>query len=181
MPAGYTPVEANFANQVNLLGYVLPTRRVEPGGGLPLTLYWQSLAPVLPDLHTSAVLLDAKQQPYGSVDRYPSGFYSPILWALNEVVGDSFAVPVRADAPPGVYFLHVSQYQSVNEQPQSLKLIEVGQPVEASAVVIGPFKVGGPPPGVTLAEAAPQIPLNQSFGAQITLLGYDRAIDEVGE
>jgi hypothetical protein len=46
---GYIPVEANFANQVKLRGYVLPSRRIDPGGGLPLTLYWQSLAPVLGD------------------------------------------------------------------------------------------------------------------------------------
>jgi hypothetical protein len=173
LPEGWTPVEANFANQVKLLGYVLPTRWVEPGGALPLTLYWQSLAPVLPDLLTYAVLLDAKQQSYGSVDRYASGFYSPILWAEHEIVADSFTVPIDTDAPPGVYALHVGQYQLINDQPQSLALVEGGQAVDATAVVIGPIKVGGPPPGVTVTEARPQFPLNQSFGGQITLLGYD--------
>ncbi|GAB4422578.1 MAG: hypothetical protein Fur0044_20540 [Anaerolineae bacterium] len=171
---GYIPVEANFANQVKLRGYVLPTRRVEPGGGLPLTLYWQSLAPVLPDLLTYAVLLDANQQPYGSVDRYPSGFYSPILWAENEIVVDSFSVPIQPDAPPGVYFLHLGQYQLNQGQPQSLPLVEAGQPAAATAVVLGPFKVGGPPPGVTSTKADPQFRMNQSLGQQITLLGYDQ-------
>lgn len=173
LPEGWTPVEANFANQVKLLGYVLPTRRAEPGGALPLTLYWQSLAPVLPDLLTYAVLLDARQQPYGNVDRYPSGFYSPLLWAEHEIVADSFTVPLHADAPLGVYALHVGQYQLINGQPQSLALVEGGQAVDATAVVIGPIKVGGPPPGVTVTKAQPQFPLNQSFGDQITLLGYD--------
>ncbi|GIK43181.1 MAG: hypothetical protein BroJett011_70140 [Chloroflexota bacterium] len=174
LPAGWTPVEANFANRIKLLGYVLPTRRVEPGGALPLTLSWQSLAPVLPDLLTYAVLLDAQQQPYGSVDRYPSGFYSPMLWAEREIIVDSFTVPVQADAPPGVYALHVGQYQLVSGQPQSLALVEGGQAADATAVVIGPIKVGGPPPGVTITEVQPQFPLNQFFGGQITLLGYDR-------
>jgi hypothetical protein len=174
LPQGWTPVEANFANQVKLLGYVLPTRRAEPGAALPLTLSWQSLAPVLPDLLTYAVLLDANRQPYGSVDRYPSGFYSPLLWAEHEIVADSFTVPIHADAPPGVYALHVGQYQLVNGQPQSLALVEGGQTVDATAVVIGPIKVGGPPPGVTVTQAQPQFVVNQSFGGQITLLGYDR-------
>lgn len=174
LPQGWTPVEANFANQVKLLGYVLPNRQVEPGSGLPLTLYWQSLAPVLPDLLTYAVLLDAHQQPFGHVDRYPSGFYSPILWALNEIVSDSFTLLVSAEAPPGIYTLHVGQYQVVNGQPQSLALVEKGKAAAATSVVIGPIKVGGPPPGVTVTKAQPQFPLNQDFGGQITLLGYDQ-------
>ncbi len=170
---GYRPVEANFAQQVKLLGYVLPTRRAEPGGSLPLTLYWQSLAPVQGDYLTFATLLDSEQQPYSQVDRYPAGFYSPMLWAENEVVSDPFNVPVKATAPPGVYFLHVGQYQLVNGQPQSLKLVQAGQMSDASAVVIGPLKVAGPPPGVTSQNPAPQVKLNLTLGNQVTLLGYD--------
>ena len=60
-----------------------------------------------PDAVTFAVLLDAEQQPFGSVDRYPAGFYSPMLWADGEIVPDSFTVPVRPDAPPGIYHLHL--------------------------------------------------------------------------
>ncbi|MFN8455656.1 MAG: glycosyltransferase family 39 protein [Anaerolineae bacterium] len=170
---GYVPVEANFAEQIKLLGYVLPTRRVEPGGSLPLTLYWQSLAPVGGDYLTFATLLDSQQQPYGQVDRYPSGFYSPMLWAENEVVPDSFSVPVKSAAPAGVYFLRVGQYQLANGQPQSLKLVQEGQPTGASAVVIGPIKVAGPPPGVTGQNPSPQVKLNLTLGNQVTLLGYD--------
>ena len=177
-PEGFIPVEATFANstaerQVKLLGYVLPTRRVEPGDGLPLTFYWQSLAPVLADTLTFAVLLDANLQSHGSVDRYPSGFYSPILWAQSEIVIDSFVVPVEPDAPPGVYALHVGQYKLVDGQPESLKLIHQGELSDETAIVISPLKVGGPPPGVTSDTPAPQFTLNQTFGDQVTLLGYD--------
>ncbi len=171
LPAGFIPVEANFANQVKLLGYVLPSRRVELGGNLPLTLYWQSLAPVLGDYLTFAVLLDRDRQPFGQVDRYPQGFYSPMLWAQNEVVMDSLPVPIRADAHPGVYFLHIGQYKLVDGGPESLTLTQQDQPA-GSAVVIGPIKVGGPPPGVITRDPAPQVRLNQTLGNQITLLGY---------
>jgi hypothetical protein len=180
----YVPVEAVFATpgglpQIALLGYTLPVRRVEPGAGLPLTLYWQSLAPVLVDAVTFAVLLDADQQPYGSVDRYPSGYYSPLLWADGEVVIDEFILPVQPDAPPGVYYLHVGQYRLVDGQPESLPLLNENELTGQTAVVIGPLKVGGPPPEVITTGPEPQVRLNQSFGDQITLLGYD-LIDENG-
>jgi hypothetical protein len=173
LDGGYIPVEANFADQIKLFGYSLTTRRVHPGGEISLDLIWQSLAPVLPDAVTFAVLLDAGQQPYGSIDRYPHGFYSPILWTEGEVVADSFTIPVPPEAPPGIYYLHVGQYQLVDDQPESLSLFHEGNPTDNTAVVIGPFKVGGPPPGATVQNPAPQVSLNQPLGDQITLIGYD--------
>ncbi|MBE7549493.1 MAG: glycosyltransferase family 39 protein [Anaerolineales bacterium] len=173
LPEGWTPVEANFANQIKLLGYVLPTRRVEPGGGLPLTLYWQSLAPVLGEYVVFDKLLDQNQQVYGGYDRLPREYYSPILWAEGEIVEDGFAVPVTPDAPPGVYNLHVGLYSLKSGSSLSLPLIQDNQQSGVTSVMIGPLKVGGPPPGVTLTNPEPQIKLNQSLGNQITLLGYD--------
>jgi hypothetical protein len=178
LPEGYIPVEAVFAAevgqpQIKLLGYTLPSRRVEPGGGLPLILYWQSLAPVLGDTLTFAVLLDADLTAHGSLDRYASGFYSPMLWAPGEIVRDEFVVPVQPDAPPGVYTLHLGQYRLLNGQPESLALLHEGELTAETAVVIGPIKVGGPPPGVTVTNPTSQVTLNQLFGDQITLLGYD--------
>ncbi|MCB0211636.1 MAG: glycosyltransferase family 39 protein, partial [Anaerolineae bacterium] len=169
----WTPLEANFGNAIKLLGAALPVRKLEPGGVLPIELAWQSLAPVLPDAVTFAVLLDAEQQPFGSVDRYPSGFYSPMLWATGEVVPDSFSLAVQPDAPAGIYNLRVGLYHLIDEQPQSLLLFQDGQPTENSAVVLGPFKVGGPPPDLVIVNPAPQFVINQTLGEQITLLGYD--------
>ncbi len=173
VPKAYVPLVANFANQVKLLGYTLPTRRVEAGGGLPLTLYWQSLAPVLDDYIVFDVLLDENQQPYGGYDRLPREYYSTILWAEGEIVEDGFAVPVVPGAPHGVYHLHVGLYSLKTGAPVSLSLVQDGQISDATSVVIGPIKVGGPPPEVTTTNANPQIVLNQSFNSQITLLGYD--------
>jgi hypothetical protein len=181
---GFQPVDAVFAGvpetqpHIKLLGYTLPTRRAQPGGGLPLTLYWQSLTPVLDDTVTFAVLLSADQQPYGSADRYPSGYYSPILWAAGEIVPDEFTLGIRPQAPPGIYTVHIGQYRRVNGQPESLPLLHQGQPTGQTAVVIGPIKVGGPPPGVVVRNPQPQVGANQSFGGQITLLGYDLQLSE---
>lgn len=173
LPQGWIPVEANFANQVKLLGYTLPTRRVEPGGGLPLTLYWQSLAPVLGDYVVFDKLLDQNQQVYGGYDRLPREYYSTMLWAKGEMVEDGFAVPVSADAPPGIYNLHIGLYSLKSGAPVSLPLVQEGQPSDVTSVVIGPLKVGGPPSGVVIENPTPQQKLNQTLGNEITLLGYD--------
>lgn len=178
LPEGFVPVEAVFANaegqpQVKLLGYTLPTRRFEPGGGIPLALYWQSMAPVLEDTVTFAVLLDQTLEPYGSIDRYPSGFYSPILWAEGEVVVDEFTLPIQPEAGNGIYTIRVGQYRRVNGQTESLPLLHNGQLTGETAVVIGPLKIGGPPPEVVTDDPHPQIVLNQTLGDRITLLGYD--------
>ena len=66
-------LEANFANQVKLLGYDLPATRVEPGGGIPLTLYWQGLDWMGQDYTIFTKLLSAADQTqHGGRDRLPS-------------------------------------------------------------------------------------------------------------
>jgi 4-amino-4-deoxy-L-arabinose transferase-like glycosyltransferase len=175
---GWTPVEATFGDlagqpQVKLIGYVLPTRRTEPGEGFPLTLYWQSLAPVLGDYIVFDVLLDENQQVFGGYDRLPREYYSTILWASDEVVEDGFAVPVSPEASPGVYQLHLGLYTLATSVPVSLPLLQDGHPIDATSVIIGPIKVGGPPAGITTDNPNPFIILNQPFGHQVTLLGYD--------
>ena len=174
-PAMSQRLEANFANQVKLLGYDLPSRRVEPGGGLPVTLYWQGLAWMGDDYIIFTKLLAADQSVYGGRDRLPQEGYRTLYWAPGEIVADPFGVPVAPDAPDGVYHLNVGLYKRVNQQAHSLPLVQDGQVIDATSITIGPIKVGSAPPGVTLAEAAPQTPLNQPFGdaPHLTLLGYD--------
>jgi hypothetical protein len=133
---------------------------------------------VLADTVTFAVLLDASQQPHGRVDRYPAGYYSPLLWAEGEVVIDKFVLPVQPTSPPGVYYLHLGQYRLVDGQPESLPLLAENGPTEQTAVVIGPLKVGGPPAAVVTPAPEPHVRLDQSFGDQITLLGYDLVVEE---
>jgi hypothetical protein len=131
------------------------------------------MAPVLGDYVIFDVLLDENQQAYGGYDRLPREYYSTILWVDSEVIEDGFSVPVSTEAPPGVFHLHVGLYSLESGAPVSLPIIVDGQPSDQTSIVIGPIKVGGPPPDVVSASAAPQVALNQSFNNQVTLLGYD--------
>jgi hypothetical protein len=169
------PLEANFANQVKLLGYTLGANRAEPGGGIPLTLYWQGLDWMGHNYTIFTRLLAADQTSHGGRDRLPQEGYSTLYWAPGEIVVDPFGVPVDVDAPAGVYYLNVGLYQEVNGQAVSLPLVRNDQPIETASVTIGPFKIGPTPPGWTVPAAKPQVSLAQPFGdvPNLTLLGYD--------
>jgi hypothetical protein len=121
-------------------------------------------------------LLDQNAIQRGGIDRLPQQYYTTLLWVPGEIVSDVYDVPVEATAPPGIYWLDVGLYPS--DQPTfSLPLFVAGQPIDRNSVRLGPIKVGGPPPGVTITEANPEHPLNISFGDQINLLGFNLTDD----
>jgi hypothetical protein len=173
IPQIATPLEANFNNEIRLLGYELPTRYILAGERLPLTLYWQVLDYMGEDYLLFANPLDAKQQRWGGYDRRPRDGYSTLRWVPGEVITDPFGVPIDADTPPGIYTLDFGFYRHTDNDAESLPLIVDDQYLEQKSVRIGPIKVGGPPPDVITHNPNPQFALDQTFGNQIKLLGYD--------
>jgi hypothetical protein len=167
------PLEANFKNEIGLLGYDLPTRRIQPGERLPLTLYWRALAYVGEDYHIFANPLDVDQQRWGGYDRRPRDGYSTLQWVPGEVIIDPFGVPIAPDAPDGVYNIDFGFYRATGAGAESLSLFQNGQSLGQYSLRLGPIKIGGPPAGIITTSAAPQVSLNYSLGNQITLLGYD--------
>lgn len=139
------PLVANFANQINLLGYDLPQRRVKRGEALPLTMYWQ--APAIPP-QTNFIqfnhLLDSEGVLRGGYDRLPLENYSTLLWASEEVVVDGYVVPVAADASPGQYYLNIGYYFTVGKSIVYLPLVVDGQMSQVNSVTVGPIEVLGP-------------------------------------
>lgn len=166
------PLNANFAGRITLLGYDLPQRRIDPGGSFPLTLHMRANRTMGQNLVIFNHLLDANAIQRGGADRIPQQYYTTLLWVPGEVVSDEYQVPVNAEAPPGIYWLDVGFYPD-DHPAMSLPLVVEGEVIDRNSVSIGPIKVGGPPPNVTDPNAQPQQPVNQSFGNQITLLGYN--------
>ena len=88
---------------------------------------------------------------------------------------DDYWVPVDAAAPPGVYRLDVGLYEQVAGRARPVALVAEGTPLDANSVTIASVKVGGAPPGVTVATPAPQHLRADNLGDLVTLLGYDLA------
>lgn len=173
------PLNVSFAGQFKLLGYDLPTRYADPGGGLPLTLYWQAETWLGEDLIIFVRLLDDQQQVWGSRDRRPQENYSTLYLAPRQVITDGFALPIEPATPPGVYRVELGLYREVAGQAESLSVINpaTGQPTGETSVTLGPFKIGGPPPAVTVQQAEFEQPVGVAFGEQIELLGYNLRFD----
>lgn len=136
-------VEANFADQIMLLGYKLPQPQVKAGEAFPLTLYWQAPPDKSPqaDFIQFNNLLSSSGTLYGGYDRHPLEYYNTLLWAPGEVVIDGYTVPVAEDAPPGEYYLDVGYYLMVGESAVNLPLVVDGQMTDVSSVTIGPIEV----------------------------------------
>jgi hypothetical protein len=165
-------LNANFADHITLLGYDLPQRRVQPGESFPVTLHLQAHRTMGQNLLIFNHLLDPDAVQHGGADRIPKKYYTTLLWVPGEIVSDAYEVFVESTAPPGIYWLDVGLYPS--DQPHlSLPLFVDGQPIDQNNVRLGPVKVGGPPPDITVSEVQPHHPLHKNFGDQITLLGFN--------
>ena len=137
------PLQANFAGQLELLGYTLPQAAVKAGASFPITLYWRALPNKSPEAHFIQFnhFLDAAGSLRGGYDRIPLEYYSTLLWAPGEVVVDGDAVPVDPATSPGEYYLNVGYYLVVGEASINLPLVENDRPAAASSVTIGPIQV----------------------------------------
>ena len=170
-------VNARFGGEITLLGYDLSERSVQPGGALPITLYWRAERDVQRHYVVFNHLLGADLRQWGGRDRTPRDYYSTALWTAGEVVQDTYQLPVDAAAPPGVYRLDVGLYQALGGQVFPLYLVDAeGNRLEASSVTLTTIKVGGAPPGATVRTPAPEHPRADHLGRLVTLIGYDLSV-----
>jgi hypothetical protein len=107
---GSQPIAANFGNLVQLIGYDLDTRRAEPGGRVPVTLYWQALA----KMQTSYQIfthLEGGSGPVAQADGVPVCWtYATDTWRPGQIIADQHAILLPVDIPPGQYPLEVGLY-----------------------------------------------------------------------
>jgi hypothetical protein len=107
-------LQANFDNQIKLLGYTTPqiSNPQSPGevSTLRLTLYW--LALTTPENLTRFVqFIGPDGQLYGQNDSASDrGQYPTHLWQPGEVVIETVTLPLKSDRPAGNYTLHIGLY-----------------------------------------------------------------------
>lgn len=104
-------LNANFGDQIDLMGYELESTEVSPGGELHLTLYWRALLHPRTDYTVFTHLLDEEQTIWGQRDSQPANATRPTsTWVNGQLVTDVIAIPVQADTPSGSYALQVGLY-----------------------------------------------------------------------
>ena len=168
------PVEANFYDTIKLLGYELSTRRPQPGEVLSVTLYWQSLQTVnrrfmifnhLYDIDNNLWLANEYESPPVRL--------GTAAWVPGQIVSDEAKIWLDPTIPAGIYTIHVGLFVEIEDDQIRLPLVIDGEISNVTHVPLGPIKIGGPPPGVTVEAARPQHKINVPLGDVISLVGYD--------
>jgi len=73
-------------------------------------------------------------------DSWPQGgAYPTLYWLPNEVVEDSYTIPVPPDTPPGEYTLQVGMYDGATGE-RAITLVD-GEPVPERQIVLTAIKV----------------------------------------
>ncbi len=158
------PVHIDFEGRAELVGYDLPQASVMPGAELPLTLYWKAIAPMDEDLSVYIRLLDNAGHIVGRWDAFPgNGLYPTRLWQPNEMIVDSYRVPVTPDAPGA----EVGRIEAGLFRRMPLENLTARDP-QGNVITpsLGRFKIAGRN-NITIEN-----PVEIRFGERIALVGY---------
>ncbi|GAB4543942.1 MAG: hypothetical protein Kow0063_37520 [Anaerolineae bacterium] len=114
---GSQPIGVDLGGLVRLIGYNVDTRRAWPGGRVPVTLYWQALAPIPHDYHVFVHLEGDPESGsaagiWGQADGRPVCWSFPTLdWRPGQVIADQHAIAIQPDTPAGEYLILVGMYR----------------------------------------------------------------------
>ncbi|HQY93802.1 MAG TPA: hypothetical protein PLS79_19505, partial [Caldilinea sp.] len=119
------PAAANVAQfavkegRIDLRGVALG--EAQRGADLPLVLYWQMPAAVADSYTVFTQLFAPDGQMVAQQDNLPVNGLAPTnTWAPNQPVRDDYRLPIPADAPPGLYTLHIGLYDAAGRQTATL-------------------------------------------------------------
>lgn len=113
------PVSLNFGDKLLLSGYNLPTV-ARPGERLPVTVYWQSLAPMEVRYRAFVHLVDHQEGRWGQHDDDPACRLLTTDMHPNQRASRQFRVPVDPQTPPGNYRVVLGLYH-----PDTLKRLDI--------------------------------------------------------
>jgi hypothetical protein len=106
-----TPLQVNFGDQMELLGYDIASSTVQADGLLDVTLYWRALQPHLDTDYSVALhMVDEQGRLYGQKDsQHPAG-HPTSRWSTDRYARDVHRLAPWLGTPPGVYTLQVAVY-----------------------------------------------------------------------
>jgi hypothetical protein len=107
-------LEANFGNQIRLIGYnPINDKKIRPGETVSLSLYWETLQAPGQNLNLFIHLIDpttgAQVAGFDGPPQFPTGFWQP-----GNTFIDTRALAFPPDLPPGDYELRIGWYNLIN-------------------------------------------------------------------
>jgi 4-amino-4-deoxy-L-arabinose transferase-like glycosyltransferase len=137
---GSQSTSLDFGHQLRLHSYDLPAPTAQPGDLLPVTLYWQSLAPMEIRYRGFVHLVDQNGTLWGQHDDDPACRLLTTDMFPGQRSSRQFRLPVAPTTPPGQYQIIVGLYH-----PDTLERLEIwdnlsGQSV-GDSIVLGQVNV----------------------------------------
>ena len=141
VPPMQAVVEANFADQVELLGLDVAALAADTAD-LTITLYWRALSEMETDYTTFVHFLDEAGEVVAQVDHVPGdGSFPTTGWLPGEVVADRFAVPWSAEMGTSAQQVEIGVYD-----PRTLERLPVldqaGEPIDTRVLLPAALPTG---------------------------------------
>lgn len=115
---GEYPLNLNFGDRLQLLGYDISNSSVKPGETLSVNLYWRSLSPM--DVRYRAFVHIETNKMWGQNDDDPVCRVRTDEWRPQLVGKGQFRVTLKPETPPGVYPITVGVYN-----PETWERLEI--------------------------------------------------------
>ena len=125
IPGDVQRIDADFGGQMELVGFAPLPESAMPGEGIPVTLYWRSLAPMAADYSVFVHFLSGEDLIIGQRDMYPGGGSFPTSeWSPGDIIADRYVVPISpatltpatAQVEVGLYVLETGARLPVTSQ-----------------------------------------------------------------
>jgi hypothetical protein len=134
-------IQQNLGGVMELSGYEVSARALQPGETFTATLYWQALQPMNVNYSVSVRVRDSFNNHWASVDAWPQNGNAPTAaWQPGQTITDTYTLTLSAEAPPGQQTLEVVVYDSA-----TLKILQLwdpdGYPTDANAVRLTGIRV----------------------------------------
>ena len=111
LPQTAVPVNAQFADGLQLVGYELSESRFAPGTAVCVTLYWTGEAPITADFTIFLHFMAADGFVQTQRDNPPAmGFWPAGRWQPGTFVADMHCFQIPPGIPPGTYHLNTGIY-----------------------------------------------------------------------
>ena len=140
------PMQANWDDQIELVGYDFAGNDLEPGAPVTINLYFKPLVDMSQN-YIIFVHLWGEPDPesgniiYGQQDREPCfQSYPTSFWQVGEVVRDTFSFSIAPEVKTGTYRLAVGIYRW--PELTRLPLLESNLASEGDAVILGEVQIG---------------------------------------
>ncbi len=151
IPQPDTALNATFGGELRLRGLTLALHggAARAGGSLPVTLYWEAVAPPTHDYRIFLHLCrDCDVSPVANDDGPPLGGYAPAgmttTWRIGDPVHDERSLPLPQTLPPGRYTLVLGVYSGDGTPASRLPIVTRAPTLSNNRLVLGSVDVIAP-------------------------------------